>query len=80
MVLGLPYVVDDNFNDKSASNVLVTNADTITLICALRRILLLLLGALMTGMRIPTWTLQQHRTFSERSIKQLPRCLWSGGK
>jgi hypothetical protein len=38
MVLGLPYAVDDNFNDKFASQVLITDTDCLTRMRALRRI------------------------------------------
>ena len=38
MVLGLPYAVDDNFNDKFASQVLGTKTDKMTRMRALRRI------------------------------------------
>jgi hypothetical protein len=38
LVLGLPYAVDDNFNDRFASQVLVTNTDNITRMRAVRRI------------------------------------------
>ena len=38
MVLGLPYAVDNNFNDKYASQILATNTDNMTRMRALRRI------------------------------------------
>ena len=38
MVLGLPYAVYDNFNDKFASQVLITSTDRLTRMRTLRRI------------------------------------------
>ena len=79
MVLGLPYAVDDNFNDKYASRVLVTNTDTLTRMRALRRITAIAAGHINDRNANPNMdasiTLEIQRTL-DRAAASMPVEWW----